>query len=131
MPTPTLRPQIVVAAPEHRQLLALAAGSSNDAAESLLAEMERARVVPEGKLPADAVRMGSKVQYRTDRDEIVDVTLVYPADADISAGKISVLTPVGAVLIGLRTGQSITWLSRDERKHVLTVLAVSQPAEPA
>jgi len=131
MATPTLRPQIVVVDHEHRQLMALAAGSSNDAAESLLTEMERARVVPEAKLPADAVRIGSKVQYRTDRDEVVDVTLVYPVDADISAGKISVLTPVGAVLIGLRTGQSITWLSRDERKHILTVLAVSQPAESA
>ncbi|WP_332693514.1 nucleoside diphosphate kinase regulator [Devosia sp.] len=131
MRTPTLRPQIVVAEPEHRQLLALAAGSASSAAESLLAEMERARVVPEARLPADAVRMGSKVQYRTDRDEIIDVTLVYPADADISAGKVSVLTPVGAVLIGLRTGQSITWMSRDDHKHVLTVLAVSQPAEPA
>jgi regulator of nucleoside diphosphate kinase len=131
MSTPTLRPQIVVVDHEHRQLMSLAAGSSSDAAESLLTEMERARVVTEAKLPADAVRIGSKVQYRTDRDEVVDVTLVYPVDADISAGKISVLTPVGAVLIGLRTGQSITWLSRDERKHVLTVLAVSQPAESA
>lgn len=129
MSTPTLRPRIVVAEPEHRQLLALAAGGASEAAESLLAEMERARVVPEAKLPADAVRMGSRVRYRTDRNEEVDVTLVYPVDADISAGKVSVLTPVGAVLVGLRTGQSITWLSRDERKHVLTVLAVTQPAD--
>jgi regulator of nucleoside diphosphate kinase len=131
MRTQTLRPQIVVAEPEHRQLLALAAGGSSPTSESLLIEMERARVVPEAKLPANAVRMGSAVQYKTDRDEVVDVTLVYPVDADISAGKVSVLTPIGAALIGLRTGQSITWLSRDERKHVLTVLSVTHPAEQA
>lgn len=122
----TLRPKIVVAESEHRQLLAMAGGGSSAAAETLLDEMERARVVPDARLPADTVRMGSRVQYRTNDDELNDVTLVYPSDADISAGRISVLTPVGAALIGLRIGQSITWLTRDGKKHVLTVLGVEQ-----
>jgi len=39
-----------------------------------------------------------------------------------------VLTPVGAALIGLRTGQSITWQTRDGRRQVLTVLSVTPPA---
>lgn len=135
MRTHTLRPQITISQSEHRQLMALAAaggGSLAQAAESLLIEMERARVVPDTKLGADIVRMHSRVQYRTDRDELVDVRLVYPVDADISQGKVSVLTPIGAALIGLRTGQSITWESRDGRRHVLTVAAVMQDApEPA
>ena len=75
--------------------------------------------------------MGSRVHYRTDRHDLVDVTLVYPAQADISQAKISVLTPIGAALIGLKTGQSITWRSRDDRKQVLTVLAVFQAVEEA
>lgn len=121
-----LRPQIVVAQSEHRQLLAMAAAGTSAAADSLLDEMERARVVPDAKLNPDIVRMGSRVQYRTDEDDLRDVTLVYPIDADISDGKVSVLTPVGAALIGLRTGQSITWEARDGRKNVLTVLSVIQ-----
>ncbi len=131
MRTHTLRPQIRVAQSEHRQLLALAAagsGSTTSAADSLLAEMERARVVPDAKLPQDVVRMGSRVQYRTDRGDLVEVTLVFPAEADISQGKVSVLTPVGAALIGMRTGQSITWETRNGRKSVLTVMSVSQAA---
>lgn len=127
-----LRPQITVAQSEHRQLLALAAGGSGPhaaAGESLLVEMERARVVADARLPADIVRMGSRVQYRTDKNDLVDVVLVYPRDADIAQGKVSVLTPVGAALIGLRTGQSITWETRDGRRNVLTVLSVVQPAE--
>ena len=135
MRTHNLRPALTVAQTEHRQLLALAAsggGSLSAAAERLLEEMERARVVPDAKLPKDTVRMGSTVQYRTDQDELVEVTLVYPARADISEGRISVLTPVGAALVGLRTGQSITWETRDGRKHVLTILSVIQPVdEPA
>lgn len=129
MRTRILRPQIIVADSEHGRLLTMAAGGSSDAAESLLGEMERARVVPEGKLPPDIVRMGSAVQYRTDRDEIVDVTLVYPVEADISTGRISVLTPIGAALIGMRAGQSITWESRDGRTNTLTVLSVIQRAQ--
>jgi len=129
----TLRPQITIAHSEYAQLFALAAaGSAADmpsAADALLAEIERARVVPEGKLKPEVVRMGSRVHYRTDRDDLVDVTLVFPAHADISQGKVSVLTPIGAALIGLRTGQSITWQSRDGRKHVLTVLEVLQPSK--
>jgi regulator of nucleoside diphosphate kinase len=121
-----LRPQIVVAQSEHRQLLAMAAAGTSAAADSLLDEMERARVVPDAKLNPDIVRMGSRVQYRTDEDDLKDVSLVYPVDADISEGKVSVLTPVGAALIGLRTGQSITWEARDGRKNVLTVLSVIQ-----
>ncbi len=132
MRTHTLRPSLTIAQSEHRQLLALAAsggGSLSAAAESLLEEVERARVVPDAKLPKDIVRMGSRVQYRTDQDDLVEVSLVFPAQADISQGKISVLTPVGAALVGLRTGQSITWETRDGRKHVLTVLSVIQAAE--
>lgn len=130
MRTHTLRPQITVAESEHRQLLALTGGGTT-AAEALLVEIERARIVPDHKLANDIVRMGSHVQYRTDRDDLVEVELVYPVDADISAGKVSVLTPVGAALIGLRTGQSITWETRDGRKNVLTVLSVIQPAQEA
>lgn len=124
-----LRPQIVVAQSEHRQLLAMAAAGTSAAADSLLDEMERARVVPDTKLNPDIVRMGSRVQYRTDEDDLRDVTLVYPINADISEGKVSVLTPVGAALIGLRTGQSITWEARDGRKNVLTVLSVIQTTD--
>jgi regulator of nucleoside diphosphate kinase len=122
-----LRPQIIVTQSEHRKLLMLAAsstGSAGPAADSLLAEMERAEVVPDGKLPPDVVGMGARVRYRSDRDEIVEVELVYPSGADVSKSRISVLTPVGAALIGLRTGQSITWESGDGKGNVLTVLLV-------
>jgi regulator of nucleoside diphosphate kinase len=49
------------------------------------------------------------------------VTLVLPGGADIAEGKVSVLTPIGAALIGLSTGQSIDWTARDGRTHRLTV----------
>lgn len=122
----TLRPKLVVGEADHRKLIALALagiGHTSDAADDLLYELERARVVSDTKLTG-AVRMGSSVTYRPDNGEPRTVTLVYPVDADISAGRISVLTPVGTALIGLTKGQSITWNARNGQRHVLTVLEV-------
>jgi regulator of nucleoside diphosphate kinase len=54
--------------------------------------------------------------------------VVYPNDADIEAQRISVLTPIGAALIGLRPGQSIQWLMPGGGESSLTVLAVENAA---
>lgn len=126
-----LQPRIVLSEDDHRKLIALAlagSGHGSDAADDLLYEIERARVVPTPKLGSSVVRMGSTVTYRPDNGTERTVQLVYPADADIAQGKISVLTPVGTALIGLDLGQSITWEARGGQKHVLTVLSVEQPA---
>jgi regulator of nucleoside diphosphate kinase len=128
-----LSPPISIGRDEHRQLTVLALagiGHHPDVADDLLHELDRARIVPDPAVPRDIVRMGSRVHYRSGDDERV-VTLVYPAEADIARQRISVLTPVGAALIGLRTGQSISTMTRDGRKQVLTVLAVSQPPDEA
>ena len=119
-----LSPQIVLGTADHRQLITLAMAGAEDA-DGLLSELERAQVVPDAALPQDVVRMGSRVRFRTDGGAERSVQLVWPAEADIGTGKISVLTPVGTALIGLRAGQSITWLTRDGRKQLLTVLGVT------
>lgn len=88
----------------------------------LLREAERARLRSADKIPANVVTMGSVVEFLDDSSGGPrTVTLVYPSDADISEGRISILTPIGAALIGLRSGQSILWPDR-----CLTVLDVRQ-----
>src|SRR3546814_13286656 len=59
------------------------------------------------------------------------VRLVYPAEADIAEGRMSILTPVGAGLIGLSVGQSINWPDRGGIEHRLTIVAVEQPVRAA
>ena len=124
-----LSPNIVLGKSDHGQLTLLAlagSGHTSDAADDLLHELDRAKVVVDPALPPDVVRMGSRARYRTGRDER-HVELTYPADADISARRISVLTPVGTALIGLRVGQSITFRTRDGRPEMLTLLGVLPP----
>ena len=99
-----------------------------DVADVLMAELERARVVEDTRIPADVVRMGSTLRFTSDLGEDRRVTLVFPGEADIAEGKISILTPIGAALIGLSAGQSIEWTARDGRVHRLTVETVEAPS---
>jgi len=124
-----LSPNITLSTSDHQRLSLLALsgpGSDPDAADDLLNELDRASIVTDARLPGDVVRMGSLVRFRAGRDERTAL-LVYPAEADIASGRISVLTPVGAALIGLRTGQSISFRTRDGRPQMLTVLRVLPP----
>lgn len=120
-------PAITVSDIDQRRLSGLATAAMAripDLAEELLAELDRATVVPARSLPPNVVRMGSTFEYKSDDGRQRRVTLVFPADADISQGKISVLTPVGTALIGLAAGQPIKSRTRDGREQELTVLYV-------
>jgi regulator of nucleoside diphosphate kinase len=125
------KPKIQISQSDHGRLSALAstfAARNPEASDELLAELERARIVADGWVSSGTVRMGSTVTFKPDSGDRKTVTLVYPGEADISAGKVSILTPIGTALIGLSAGQSIMWTARDGRRHELLVLGVSKPS---
>lgn len=96
--------------------------------ELLLGEIDRATICSADDMPADVVTMGSEVTFLDEKSGARrTVSIVYPGDADISGGRISILTPVGAGLIGLAPGQSILWPDRSGVEHRLTIVAVKQP----
>lgn len=107
------------------------ADRSPDLADELLGELERAKVVKAAALPDDVVRMGSTVTYLADDGQRMTITLVFPADADIATGRVSILTPIGTALLGLSPGQSMEWTARDQRRHRLSVERVENLAEGA
>ncbi len=126
------KPAIIVTQSDHERLMRLAeahASRNPEVSEELLTELDRARVVQDGKIGADVVRMGSTLRFTSDLGEDRTVTLVFPGEADIASGKISILTPIGAALIGLSAAQSIDWTARDGRVHRLTVESVEAPAQ--
>ena len=121
------KPAIIMSRDDHARLTRLAdsvAGGNPELADDLFGELERARVVANIVRHTDVVRMGSTLHFTTDTGEERRVTLVFPAEADIAEGKISILTPVGIALIGLAAGQSMEWTARDGRVHRLTVESV-------
>jgi regulator of nucleoside diphosphate kinase len=123
------KPTIIVAEGEHRRLYRLASAAADrmpEIADELLSELDRARVVADTAIPADVVRIGSTVEFKPNTGPARTVSLVFPEEADIAEGKVSILTPIGTALIGLKPGQSITWRARDGRQHELTIVSVRQ-----
>ena len=101
-------------------------------AKQFLDEINRAKIHPAGKVPTDAVTIGSEVEFLDDSTgEKRRLKLVLPVDADFEAGRLSVMTPVGAALIGLREGQSILWPDRDGHERKITILKFTQAREAA
>jgi regulator of nucleoside diphosphate kinase len=126
-----LRPQITLTSQDHERLSLLARNAMPEVASVLVEELDRAQVLAAEQHPAHTVCMGCQVEFRDDMTgKVQTVTLVYPDEADISLGKISVLTPIGTALIGLHAGQCITWETRMGDVKRLTVLAVREP-QPA
>jgi len=97
------------------------------ASELLAAEIDRARIYDAAHIPADVITMGSTVEYLDEANGTArTVQLVYPKDADLEAGRLSILTPMGAGLIGLREGQTIRWPDRDGHERNVTIVKVRQ-----
>ncbi|MGO4386119.1 nucleoside diphosphate kinase regulator [Microvirga sp. 2YAF29] len=126
------KPRITLTAADHEKLSALAnaaASTMPEVAAELTEELDRAHVLPRGRRPGETVCMGCEVDFRDDMTgRVQTVLLVYPHEADIAKGRISVLTPIGTALIGLPVGKSIDWITRTGETKRLTVLKVCEPA---
>lgn len=126
-----LRPAIIISETDAERITDLALGAQGKApkvTDLLLEEIDRADVRADEDTPSDIVGMGAEVEFvDLSHGETRTVTLVYPAEADINAGRVSILTPVGAGLLGLRPGQSIQWPDREGRERELRVVSVRRP----
>ena len=89
-------------------------------------EIERAIVVEPQQVARDVVTMNSRVRLQLD-DEAMEVALVYPDDADEPAGKLSVLSEVGAALLGYQEGDAIDWMVSDRTRRIQIERVIYQP----
>jgi len=96
------KPNIIMTAADHEELsYAIAAAgklSQRGRAEmrALEAEIARAEILEAKYLPPDVITMNSRAELLDlDSGERMEFTLVFPSDANIEAGKISVLAPLG------------------------------------
>jgi regulator of nucleoside diphosphate kinase len=125
-------PQIYLTQNDMERLLDLVEAQPGKRFEKLEGELVRATVVPREKIPHDVVTMNSRVVFENeDTGERREVTLVYPKSADIDAGRISVLVPVGTALLGLRVGQTIDWELPGGKKQRYRIVQVPFQPEAA
>jgi len=125
-------PAITISEKDREQLMSVATAAISgvrpaQGASMLLSEIGRATVID--PLPKGVVTVHSNVEFRDNVDEVVARTrLVYPDEAVAGTNSVSVLTPLGAALIGLSEGDSISWCTRTGNLRSVTVLRVSPTA---
>lgn len=78
--------------------------------KALEEELGRAIIVSPKDVPADVITMNSRADVQDlESGETESFTLVFPPEADVEEGKISVLAPIGAGMLGYRVGDEFEW----------------------
>jgi len=91
-------------------------------------ELSRAKLIASEKIPSDVVTMNSKVALRDiNTSEKMNYTIVFPKDANIDEGKISVLAPLGTAMLGYRAGDVIEWQVPSGRRRIKIEKILYQP----
>ncbi|HRM48042.1 MAG: GNAT family N-acetyltransferase [Alicycliphilus sp.] len=89
-------------------------------------EIERAIVVDARQVARNVVTMNSRALLHLD-DEKVEVALVYPQDADDSAGKLSVYSDIGTAILGYKEGDAFDWRIPNRTRRISIEKVLYQP----
>jgi regulator of nucleoside diphosphate kinase len=96
--------------------------------QALEAELDRARVVAPQDIPGDVVTMNSTALVKdVDTGAEMALTLVFPSEAGLELGKISILAPVGTALLGYRVGDTIEWKVPGRVRRLRVEKVIYQP----
>ncbi len=105
-----------------RHIVRQAAADRHPVAAFLASELLRANILLSHELPADTVELDRWVTFRPDRGwQSERRLLVCPQDYHSAELHLSVLSPLGAALIGLRVGSQIPYRSIEGVTHVACV----------
>lgn len=119
--------ELVIKQSDYQCLLSLISANARKDINLLEEELSRAEIVEDSIYPQDAVCLGAEVKFLDCITKAVScVTLVLPGESNVNEMKISILTPVGSALIGMRTGRVIDWLLPNDRATKIQILSVKQ-----
>jgi regulator of nucleoside diphosphate kinase len=76
----------------------------------LLQKLANAVISVRSDLPPDVITMHTRAELvDLDTDERLNLMLVFPIDASLEDGRISVFDPLGAAMLGRRIGDQLRW----------------------
>jgi regulator of nucleoside diphosphate kinase len=131
------KPPIIITESDHAELSWMLNVDSRfprecDAISGLQAELKHVNIVAE--VPHDVIVMNSRAEMLDlHTNELMEFTVVFPSDANIDEGKISVLAPLGTGMLGHRVGDVFEWPAPFgiRRLKVTQVHRRPEPALPA
>lgn len=83
--------------------------SMRTSVKKLVGELETAQIFDEHDMPDDVIRFNSTITIASKNGWNRKFRLVMPNDSDVKNDKVSILTPMGAAVIGYAEGDSIIW----------------------
>jgi regulator of nucleoside diphosphate kinase len=91
-------------------------------------DLAACQIVAPEEMPANIVTLHSTVRYLDlDSNKEREVTLVFPSNADLSAGRISIAVPLGAAILGHSEGDLVSWKTFDGTKTIRIEEVLYQP----
>lgn len=91
-------------------------------------ELRRAQIVTPNRIQADVVTMNSRVLIEDLVDnQDIEITLVFPEEADAATGRISVVAPMGAALLGYQAGDTVQFAVPRGRRTIRVKQVLYQP----
>jgi regulator of nucleoside diphosphate kinase len=95
---------------------------------ALRGELERAEIVAPEEVPSDVITMNSRAELvDLDSHERMEFTLVFPREANIEEGRISVLAPLGTAMLGYHVGDEFEWVVPYGRRRLRVAAVRFQP----
>ena len=119
---------------DHARILGLMRRTALSEAQkhALDALLDAADVVPAREVAPDVVTMNSRLRLQDDAGGAPrDITLCYPDDASAEAGLVSLLSPMGASLLGHRVGGEAMWLTPTGTPRTARIVALHFQPEAA
>jgi len=96
--------------------------------EKVNEELGRAIIVESKNIPPDVITMRSTAALAdTETGEKMIYTLVFPADADLSLGRISILEPIGADMLGYHVGDTFECDTPNGKRRIHIERIIFQP----
>lgn len=127
-----MQPEIIVSSRDLdalEGLLSAPAARGRGDLDGLRDELARAEIREVADMPEDVIAMNSRARFREEHTgREYEMTLAYPRDASPDLGRVSIFSPAGSALLGLKAGQTINWQTSERNTIELTVLSV-QPGQ--
>ncbi|MBN50578.1 MAG: nucleoside diphosphate kinase regulator [Spongiibacteraceae bacterium] len=117
--------ELIISESDYEKLSRLVEVSRSDATVALDEELLKADVYRDSLMPSDIVSLYSTTHIKdvkTGNKRIV--TIVMPWESNVTEMRISILSPVGIILIGARVGAVIDWPLLNNRSTKLEIVEV-------
>jgi regulator of nucleoside diphosphate kinase len=94
----------------------------------LAGELDKAQVVDPHNIPPDVITLNSTAHLiDLESGDEMSYTLVFPEEADVSQGKISILAPIGTAMLGYRVGDIFEWDTPGGKRKIRVEKVIYQP----